>query len=125
MFEWNWDSVAAECTTFLGPAGYGYVQGEHLMPTDVPARPVLIIYPSVSPAQEHIQGPQWWTDYQPVSYQLTSKRGTRAQYANMISTCHAAGVGVIAGSLFFLALCDPLISSQILYGTTWPPKILG
>ena len=28
MFEWNWDSVAAECTSFLGPAGYGYVQGE-------------------------------------------------------------------------------------------------
>ncbi|KAH9058950.1 hypothetical protein EDB83DRAFT_1015250 [Lactarius deliciosus] len=22
MFEWNWDSVAAECTSFLGPAGY-------------------------------------------------------------------------------------------------------
>ena len=32
MFEWNWDSVAAECTSFLGPAGYGYVQGEHLKP---------------------------------------------------------------------------------------------
>jgi len=29
MFEWNWDSVAAECTNFLGPAGYGFVQGEH------------------------------------------------------------------------------------------------
>jgi hypothetical protein len=28
MFEWNWDSVAAECTSFLGPAGYGFVQGE-------------------------------------------------------------------------------------------------
>ena len=27
MFEWNWESVAAECTNFLGPAGYGYVQG--------------------------------------------------------------------------------------------------
>ena len=27
MFEWNWDSVAAECKNFLGPAGYGYVQG--------------------------------------------------------------------------------------------------
>ncbi len=53
---------------------------------------------SVSPAQEHIQGPQWWTDYQPVSYILTSKRGTREQYENMIHTCHAAGVGVIAGS---------------------------
>ena len=26
MFEWTWDSIAAECTNFLGPAGYGYVQ---------------------------------------------------------------------------------------------------
>lgn len=28
MFEWDWDSVATECTDFLGPAGYGFVQGE-------------------------------------------------------------------------------------------------
>ncbi|KAJ7753504.1 glycoside hydrolase superfamily [Mycena metata] len=42
-----------------------------------------------------ITGNQWWTDYQPVSYTLTSKRGTRAQYANMVSTCAAAGVGII------------------------------
>ena len=27
MFEWTWDSVASECTNFLGPNGYGYVQG--------------------------------------------------------------------------------------------------
>ncbi|KAH8986763.1 glycoside hydrolase [Lactarius hatsudake] len=80
MFEWAWDSVAAECTTFLGPAGYAFVQ--------------------VSPAQEHVQGPEWWTDYQPVSYILTSKRGTRAQYANMINACHAAGVGVIADTIW-------------------------
>ncbi|KAI9456012.1 glycoside hydrolase [Lactarius psammicola] len=80
MFEWNWDNVAAECTSFLGRAGYGYVQGD--------------------PAQEHIQGPQWWTDYQPVSYILTSKRGTREQYENMIHTCHAAGVGVIADTIW-------------------------
>ena len=26
MFEWTWDSIAAECTAFLGPAGYGFVQ---------------------------------------------------------------------------------------------------
>ncbi|KAH9169807.1 glycoside hydrolase [Lactarius sanguifluus] len=70
MFEWNWDSVAAECTSFLGPAGYGFVQ--------------------VSPAQEH-----------PVSYILTSsKRGTREQYENMVHTCHAAGVGVIADTIW-------------------------
>ncbi|KAI0246821.1 glycoside hydrolase [Lactifluus subvellereus] len=80
MFEWNWDSVAAECTSFLGPAGYGFVQ--------------------VSPAQEHVQGPEWWTDYQPVSYTLTSKRGTREQYKAMIQTCHTAGVKVIADTLW-------------------------
>ena len=27
MFEWTWDSIATECTQFIGPAGYGYVQG--------------------------------------------------------------------------------------------------
>jgi len=29
MFQWTWDSVAAECANFLGPAGYEFVQGEH------------------------------------------------------------------------------------------------
>ncbi|KAJ7090419.1 alpha-amylase [Mycena belliarum] len=75
LFEWPWDSVASECTAFLGPAGYGYAQ--------------------VSPATEHIKGSQWWTDYQTVSYILTSKRGSRAQFANMVSVCRAAGVGII------------------------------
>ncbi len=28
MFEWTWDSVASECTNFIGPAGYGFVQGK-------------------------------------------------------------------------------------------------
>ena len=27
MFEWDWDSIAAECKDFIGPAGYGFVQG--------------------------------------------------------------------------------------------------
>ncbi|PPR02056.1 hypothetical protein CVT24_011155 [Panaeolus cyanescens] len=76
MFGWSWDSIAAECTNFIGPAGY------------------------VSPPQEHIQGSQWWTDYQPVSYQLNSKRGNRSQFANMVSKCHAAGVGIIADTLW-------------------------
>ncbi|KAH7872135.1 glycoside hydrolase [Lentinula edodes] len=80
MFEWTWDSIATECTDFLGPAGYGYVQ--------------------TSPPQEHITGTEWWTDYQPVSYILTSKRGDRAQFQSMIETCHAAGVLVIADTIF-------------------------
>ncbi|KAI0691440.1 glycoside hydrolase [Cytidiella melzeri] len=80
MFEWTWDSIAAECTNFLGPAGYGFVQA--------------------SPPQEHVTGDQWWTDYQPVSYILTSKRGNRDQFANMINTCHNAGVKIIADTIF-------------------------
>ena len=28
MFQWNQDSLAEECTKFLGPAGYGFVQGK-------------------------------------------------------------------------------------------------
>ncbi|KAJ7590713.1 glycoside hydrolase superfamily [Mycena floridula] len=80
MFEWSWDSVASECTDFIGPAGYGFVQ--------------------VSPPAEHVSGDSWWTDYQPVSYNLTSKRGNREQFANMISTCHTAGVKVIADTIW-------------------------
>ena len=33
-----------------------------------------------SPPQEHITGTEWYTDYQPVSYNLTSKRGDRTQF---------------------------------------------
>ncbi|PVG03693.1 glycoside hydrolase [Serendipita vermifera] len=79
MFEWTWDAIAAECTSFLGPAGYGYVQ--------------------VSPPSEHIQGSQWWTDYQIVSYILTSKRGNRNQFSNMVSTCHNAGVKILVDAV--------------------------
>lgn len=104
MFQWSWDSVAQECTNFLGPAGYGYVQGScrhaltsYLHLTHSPAFNFPCRNVAVSPPQEHIIGDQWWTDYQVVSYQLTSKHGTRDQFQNMINTCHNAGVKVIAG----------------------------
>lgn len=76
MFEWNWDSVAKECTNFLGPKGYAAVQ--------------------VSPPNEHGSGSEWWRDYQPVSYQIASRRGNRAQFQAMVNTCKAAGVDVYA-----------------------------
>ncbi|GLI26171.1 hypothetical protein ARHIZOSPH14_04130 [Agromyces rhizosphaerae] len=79
LFQWTWDSVASECTDSLGPAGYGYVQ--------------------VSPPQEHIRGSEWWTSYQPVSYRIESKLGTRAEFASMVATCRSAGVGVIADAV--------------------------
>src|SRR5882757_7255045 len=69
LFEWPWSSVASECTTQLGPKGFGAVQ--------------------VSPPEEHVvlpgRGYPWWQDYQPVSYQLTSRRGDRAAFANMVN----------------------------------------
>ncbi|GIF75931.1 alpha-amylase [Asanoa siamensis] len=79
LFEWNWPSVGTECTTFLGPRGYGYVQ--------------------VSPPQEHVRGQEWWVAYQPVSYRIESRKGTRAQFAAMVNACHAAGVKVIVDAV--------------------------
>ncbi|MET8896909.1 alpha-amylase [Streptomyces albogriseolus] len=79
LFEWNFASVARECVTTLGPAGFGYVQ--------------------VSPPAEHIQGSQWWTSYQPVSYKIAGRLGDRAAFKNMVDTCHAAGVKVVVDTV--------------------------
>ncbi|MFD8998202.1 alpha-amylase [Streptomyces abikoensis] len=79
LFEWDLKSVARECANTLGPAGYGYVQ--------------------VSPPQEHIQGPQWWTSYQPVGYRIAGRLGDRAAFAEMTRACHAAGVKVVVDAV--------------------------
>ncbi|MER7071659.1 carbohydrate-binding module family 20 domain-containing protein [Terrabacter sp. NPDC000476] len=76
LFEWRYDAVARECTNVLGPKGYGFVE--------------------VSPAAEHIQGSQWWTSYQPVSYRIGGRLGDQTAFRTMVSTCHAAGVKVVA-----------------------------
>lgn len=70
LFEWRFDSVAKACTDTLGPKGYGFVE--------------------VSPPQEHIQGSQWWTSYQPVGYRIAGRLGDRTAFKNMIDTCHGA-----------------------------------
>ncbi|WP_017590881.1 carbohydrate-binding module family 20 domain-containing protein [Nocardiopsis ganjiahuensis] len=82
LFQWNWDSVAAECADFLGPAGYGGVQ--------------------VSPPQEHVVVPfseggnyPWWQDYQPVSYRIdNTRRGTAEEFEDMVATCADNGVRI-------------------------------
>lgn len=79
LFEWKFASVAKECTNTLGPAGYGYVQ--------------------VSPPAEHIQGSQWWTSYQPVSYEIAGRLGDASAFKDMIDTCHAAGVKVVVDTV--------------------------
>ncbi len=74
LFEWSWPSIARECEEFLAPAGYSAVQ--------------------VSPPQEHATGPQWWTRYQPVSYQLVSRSGDREEFVDMVRRCAAVGVDI-------------------------------
>lgn len=78
LFMWPWDSIAAECE-FLGAAGVDWVL--------------------TSPPQEHITGAAWWTVYQPVSYKIESRFGSREQFANMVSVCGEHGVDIIADAV--------------------------
>ncbi|CAJ1366138.1 unnamed protein product [Effrenium voratum] len=74
LFEWSWEDVAKECENWLGPKGFHAVQ--------------------VSPPTEHIQGAAWWTRYQPVTYNLTSRSGDEQQFASMVQRCRKVGVGI-------------------------------
>ncbi|GAB7044790.1 MULTISPECIES: carbohydrate-binding module family 20 domain-containing protein [Catenuloplanes] len=81
LWEWNWRSIGAACRDHLGPAGYGAVQV---------APPAESISLATSDSGAH----PWWEVYQPVSYKLTSRLGTRAEFAAMVTACHTAGVRV-------------------------------
>lgn len=84
MFEWTWNSIAAECAGPLADSGYTYVQtsppNEHILGSDA------------TPGEEDA----WYIHYQPVSYEIESRLGTRAEYAAMVQACEANGIGVIA-----------------------------
>mmetsp|Transcript_53920 Transcript_53920/g.101067 ORF Transcript_53920/g.101067 Transcript_53920/m.101067 type:complete len:480 (+) Transcript_53920:93-1532(+) len=79
LFEWSWQDVAKECEEFLGPKGFSAVQ--------------------ISPPMEHIQGSQWWTRYQPVTYNLTSRSGDEEAFKDMVGRCSKAGVSIIADAV--------------------------
>lgn len=79
LFEWSWADVAQECEQWLGPKGFTAVQ--------------------VSPPNEHISGDAWWTRYQPVTYELTSRSGDEAAFKDMVSRCKAVGVGIYADAV--------------------------
>ncbi|MCG8416716.1 MAG: alpha amylase C-terminal domain-containing protein [Proteobacteria bacterium] len=76
LFEWRWTDIANECEQFLGPKGVEAVQ--------------------VSPPNEHINHHTWWARYQPVSYQLESRSGTRGEFIDMVRRCNDAGVAIYA-----------------------------
>jgi alpha-amylase len=104
LFEWNWPSVATECTTVLGPNGYGAVQ--------------------VAPPQDSIRlsgSHPWWDVYQPVGYDLNSRMGTEAQFASMVSACHAAGVKVYVDAVINHAAGSNQTSTDSYGGDSFNP----
>ena len=74
LFEWQWNDIASECENFLGPKGFSAVQ--------------------VSPPQKSVGGSQWWTRYQPVSYAIEGRSGSRAEFSSMVNRCKAVGVDI-------------------------------
>ena len=79
LFEWSWADVANECENFLSKKGYKSVQ--------------------VSPPSDHIQGSQWWTRYQPVTYSLISRSGDENSFKDMVKRCNAVGVAVVVDAV--------------------------
>jgi alpha-amylase len=90
LFEWNWPAVANECTSVLGPAGYGSVQVAP--PQDSLKRTAL------GNGSDTILHP-WWEVYQPVDYNLTSRMGSESQFRSMVTACRHAGVKVIVDTV--------------------------
>lgn len=87
MFGWPHADVAKECAT-LGRLGY---MGVKLFPTNE----------HVMAYNEPFQGDlnPWYFYYQPVSYRLQGRMGTRDDLRDLISTCRRAGVRVFADAV--------------------------
>ncbi|WP_051621887.1 alpha-amylase family glycosyl hydrolase [Ruminobacter sp. RM87] len=81
-FQWSYNSIAKECTEYLGPAGFDGVQ--------------------ISQPAEHISKKGvWWAVYQPVNFKnFTTMTGNEKELRAMIRTCNDAGVKVFADAVF-------------------------
>ena len=87
MFGWPHAEIEKECE-MLGKAGYLAVKVfppmDHVMAFDQP--------------QSGYLNPWYWM-YQPVSYRLSSRAGSRAQFKSMIRTCRKNNVRVYADAV--------------------------
>lgn len=108
LFEWKWPDIAKECEAWLGPKGFAAVQ--------------------ISPPQEHpviIDGGKkypWWQRYQPVSYKVESRSGTREQFADMVHRCNAVGVKIYADAVINHMAAATTSTGKGIAGSTYDPK---
>jgi alpha-amylase len=87
LFGWPYKDIALECEA-IGKMGY---LGVKVYP---PQESVL----SFDQLQNNELNP-WWFIYQPVSYRLFGRAGTRQELRNMINTCRKFGVRVYADAV--------------------------
>ena len=78
LFQYTWDSIADECAA-LSEIGIDWVL--------------------TSPPQEHVVRDEWWGHYQPVSYLIESRLGTRDEFAAMVATCAEHDVDIVADAV--------------------------
>ena len=81
LFGWPYNDIAEECD-FLATAGYMgakvFSVNEH-----------ILTYDTVEDGELN----PWWFIYQPVSYRLTSRGGTKKEFRNMINTFRKKKLG--------------------------------
>ncbi|XP_065336314.1 alpha-amylase A-like [Cloeon dipterum] len=79
LFEWRWEDVARECEDYLAPNNFAGIQ--------------------LSPVADHLRcderGRPWWEVYQPLAYEIGTRSGSEADFADMVSRCNAVGVRII------------------------------
>ena len=85
LFEWHWSTIADECENILAPNKVGGVQtspvNENRVVTEENMEDATVDRP-------------WWERYQPVSYELETRSGTREEFIDMVQRCNAVGVRI-------------------------------
>lgn len=83
LMDWKFVDVANECENYLAPNGFAGVQ--------------------VSPVNEHNvfdDQRSWMERYGPISYNLTTRSGNEAAFADMVRRCNAVGIRIYVDVVF-------------------------
>ncbi len=89
LWEWNWRSIRQECSV-LADLGYDGVQ---VAPPQNSMKRTTAESSNPGGTGSTVLHP-WWEVYQPVTYDLTSRMGTEAQFKAMVKACRKEGVKV-------------------------------